>query len=49
MEGLIVWLGHSKNKNVDGELAKILQTTIVLEDQGHFKWLSNKTHDWSQH
>ena len=49
MDGLLVRFGPSEYENVDGELAKIWQTTIVLEYQSHFKHLSNRAWDWIEH
>ncbi|XP_042452681.1 uncharacterized protein LOC122037297 [Zingiber officinale] len=45
-EELINRFGPSGYENVDGELAKIRQTSTVLEYQGQFERLSNRTRDW---
>ncbi|KAG6484069.1 hypothetical protein ZIOFF_060863 [Zingiber officinale] len=47
-EELINQFGPSGYENVDGELAKIRQTSTVLEYQGRFERLSNRTRDWSE-
>ncbi|KAG6497148.1 hypothetical protein ZIOFF_045036 [Zingiber officinale] len=47
-EELINRFGPSGYENVDGELAKIQQTSTVLEYQGRFERLSNRTRDWSE-
>ncbi|KAG6484232.1 hypothetical protein ZIOFF_061027 [Zingiber officinale] len=47
-EELINRFGPSGYENVDGELAKIRQTSTVLEYQGRFERLSNRTRDWSE-
>ncbi|KAG6476184.1 hypothetical protein ZIOFF_065420 [Zingiber officinale] len=47
-EELINQFGPSGYENVDGELAKIRQTSTVLEYQGQFERLSNRTRDWSE-
>ncbi|KAG6528131.1 hypothetical protein ZIOFF_010280 [Zingiber officinale] len=47
-EELINRFGPSGYENVDGELAKIRQTSTVLEYQGRFERLSNQTRDWSE-
>jgi hypothetical protein len=47
VEGLLVRFGPSAFKDVDGELAKIRQTSTVSEYQSQFERLANRTHDWS--
>ncbi|KAG6488248.1 hypothetical protein ZIOFF_057007 [Zingiber officinale] len=47
-EELINRFGPSGYENVDGELAKIRQTSTLLEYQGRFERLSNRTRDWSE-
>ncbi|KAG6518817.1 hypothetical protein ZIOFF_022298 [Zingiber officinale] len=47
-EEFINRFGPSGYENVDGELAKIRQTSTVLEYQGRFERLSNRTRDWSE-
>ncbi|KAG6503289.1 hypothetical protein ZIOFF_035600 [Zingiber officinale] len=47
-EELINRFGPSGYENVDRELAKIRQTSTILEYQGQFERLSNRTRDWSK-
>ncbi|KAG6480241.1 hypothetical protein ZIOFF_063721 [Zingiber officinale] len=47
-EELINRFGPSGYENVDGELAKIRQTSTVVEYQGRFERLSNQIRDWSE-
>jgi len=48
VEGLLVRFGPSAFKDVDGELAKIRQTSTVSEYQSRFEPLANRTSDWSE-
>ncbi|KAG6497167.1 hypothetical protein ZIOFF_045055 [Zingiber officinale] len=47
-EKLLNRFGPSDYEHGDGELTKIRQTTTVLEYQGRFERLSNRTRDWSK-
>jgi hypothetical protein len=48
VEGLLVRFGPSAFEDVDGELAKIRQTSSVNEYQSRFERLANRTRDWSE-
>lgn len=45
-EELLTRFGPSECENGDAELAKIRQTTTILEYQGRFEGLSNQTRNW---
>lgn len=46
VEGLLVRFGPTKYENVDGELAKLHQTTTIAEYISRFERLSNRARDW---
>jgi hypothetical protein len=46
VEGLLVRFGPSAFEDVDGELAKIRQTSFVNEYQSRFERLANRARDW---
>jgi len=48
VEGLLVRFGPSAFEDVDGELAKIRQTSSVSEYQSQFERLANRARDWSE-
>jgi hypothetical protein len=48
VEGLLLRFGPSAYDNVDGELAKIRQTSTVSEYQSRFERLYNRTRGWSE-
>jgi hypothetical protein len=48
VEGLLVQFGPSTFEDVDGELAKIQQTSFVNEYQSRFERLANYARDWSE-
>ncbi|RZS22636.1 hypothetical protein BHM03_00055438 [Ensete ventricosum] len=45
---LLSRFGPSEYKNINGQLAKIRQTSTVQEYQSRFKHLLNQTRDWSE-
>ncbi|RRT39742.1 hypothetical protein B296_00040968 [Ensete ventricosum] len=45
---LMIRFRLSEYKNINGQLAKIRQTSTVQEYQSRFKHLSNQTRDWSE-
>ncbi|RWW54012.1 hypothetical protein BHE74_00039429 [Ensete ventricosum] len=45
---LLICFGLSEYKNINGQLAKIRQTSTVQEYQSSFERLSNQTRDWSE-
>ena len=47
-EGLLIRFRPTDYENIDGQLAKIQQTSTIQEYQTRFERLSNQTHDWSQ-
>ena len=47
-EGLLIRFRPTDYENIDGQLAKIRQTSTIQEYQTRFERLSNQTHDWSQ-
>jgi hypothetical protein len=46
VEGLLVRFGPSTFEDVDGELAKIRQTSLVSEYQSQFEHLANRARNW---
>lgn len=49
VDGLMARFGPAEYENVHGELAKIQQTSTVLEYQAKFERLANRARDWSEH
>lgn len=47
-EGLLVRFGPSAFEDIDGELAKILQTSSVSEYQSQLERLANRAGDWPE-
>ncbi|RWW32274.1 hypothetical protein GW17_00003069 [Ensete ventricosum] len=47
-EGLLDRFGPTNFNNIDGQLAKIRQTSTIQEYQTRFKRLSNQTENWSE-
>ncbi|RWW17866.1 hypothetical protein GW17_00018187 [Ensete ventricosum] len=45
---LLIRFGPSEYKNINGQLAKINQTSTVNEYQSRFEHLSNQARDWSE-
>jgi hypothetical protein len=48
VEGLLVLFIPSAFEDIDGELAKIRQTSSVSEYQSRFQHLANRARDWSE-
>ena len=46
--GLLIRFSPSDYENIDGQLAKICQTSTVSEYQSRFERLSNQARDWSE-
>ncbi|RWV95599.1 hypothetical protein GW17_00041767, partial [Ensete ventricosum] len=46
--GLLCRFGPSEYDDINGQLAKIRQTSIVQKYQTRFERLSNQAHDWSE-